>query len=137
VIADNPIVGDHTSVSVWLRSICDDFLLGRDTSATTYEELVSFYKDTICAESNNFVNLNLEGYHCIQGFFLLINLRADKLVVQDDDVHRANSGRVLETWEASTLTYKKLDPDLIQVCTKVAPNEMEGIQVLWRVAIDC
>ena len=127
VIAANPIVSDHTTVSVWLRTICDDFLLGRDTSPTSFEELVSFYRETICAEENTFANLNLEGYYCIQSFFLLINLRADKLVVQDDDVHKANSGRVLEKWEASALTHKKVDPELVQVCAKVAPNEMDGI----------
>lgn len=32
--------------------------------------------------------------------------------------------------------YRKLDPDLISVCAKVAPNEMKGINVLWKIAID-
>ena len=80
--------------------------------------------------------MNLEGYYCIQGFFLLINLRAGKLVVQDDDVMKANSNS-LKKWETSAVQYRKIDPDLIQVCAKVAPNEMEGIRVLWKIAIDC
>ena len=46
-----------------------------------YEDLLSFFRETICADGNNFALLTLEGYHCIQGFFLLINLRADKLVI--------------------------------------------------------
>ena len=72
---------DHKIVSVWLKTVCDDFMLGRDTSMINYDDLLNFFKETICAESNSFSQLTLEGYHCIQGFFLLINLRADKLVV--------------------------------------------------------
>jgi hypothetical protein len=102
VIDKNPITSDHKSLSAWLQTICDDFLLGRDTSSISYDDLVSFFTQTICAESNNFENLNLEGYHCIQGFFLLINLRADKLFVQDDDVAKANSSS-LKKWESQSV----------------------------------
>ena len=81
VINENAIKSDHKIVSFWLQTICDDFLLGRDTSTIRYEDLVAFFTSTICSETNNFTNLTIEGYHCIQGFFLLINLRANKLVV--------------------------------------------------------
>lgn len=132
MITNNPITEDHKIVSAWLQTICDDFLLGRDTSMLKYEDLNSFFRGTVCAESNSFVNLQLEGYHCIQGFFILVNLRADKLVVQDDDVAKAASGI-----KTGMYNQRKLEPDLIQVCAKVAPNEMEGIRVLWKIAIDC
>ena len=56
--------------------------------------------------------------------------------MQDDDVMKANSNS-LKKWETSAVQYRKIDPDLIQVCAKVAPNEMEGIRVLWKIAIDC
>ena len=39
--------------------------------------------------------------------------------------------------EEITVKNKRIDPDVIQVCAKVAPNEMDGIQVLWKIAIDC
>ena len=83
---------DHITVSDWLRAICDDFMLGRNQNTTFFDNIKSFYMDTICGENNNFSNLNVEGYHCIQGFFILINLRANKLVVQDDDVIKVNAG---------------------------------------------
>ena len=97
-----------------------------------YEDLDRFFRGTVCAKDVSFANLQLEGYHCIQGFFILVNLRADKLVVQDDDVANAAAGLVTNNY-----SQRKLDPDLIQVCAKVAPNEMEGIRVLWKIAIDC
>ena len=75
------MLSDHVTVSNWLRGICDDFLLGRNKNSTSFDNLKSFYVDTICAENNNFANLNVQGYQCIQSFFLLVNLRADKLVV--------------------------------------------------------
>ena len=112
------MVNDHITVSDWLRGICDDFMLGRNQNASSYNNLKSFYMDTICGENNDFTSLNVEGYHCIQGFFLLINLRADKLVIQDDDVSRINSGGSPNlAWNG-----RKLDPEQIQVCAKVAPN---------------
>ena len=43
VILSNPITDDHKVVSAWLQTICDDFLLGRDTSSIKYEDLVSFF----------------------------------------------------------------------------------------------
>ena len=82
VILDNPMTQDHVLVSNWVRTICDDFMLGKNTKTTTIDDLKNFYQNTICSEANSsFVDLNIEGYHCIQGFFLLMNLRADKLLV--------------------------------------------------------
>lgn len=46
-----------------------------------YDDLSNFFHETICAETTDFKNINLEGYHCIQMFFLLVNLRAGKLVI--------------------------------------------------------
>ena len=54
VIVDNPIVEDHKIVSGWLQVVCDDFMLGRDTSMINYDDLLNFFKETICAESNSF-----------------------------------------------------------------------------------
>lgn len=54
VISTNPITSDHKSLSAWLQTICDDFLLGRDTSSISFDDLVTFFSLTICAESNNF-----------------------------------------------------------------------------------
>ena len=81
--------------------------------------------------------MSLEGYHCIQGFFVLVNLKADKLVVLDDDVARKQAGADLTKAEEMSIDRKKIDPDVIQVCAKVAPNLMDGIQALWKIAIDC
>ena len=78
-----------------------------------YEDLAAFFRETIGADDNSFVHLNLEGYHCIQGFFLLVNLRADKLVVQDDDVARAAAGAAAKSWETAAIQHRKLDPDAI------------------------
>ena len=134
VVQGNPMLRDHITVSDWLRAICDDFMLGRNQNTTFFDNIKSFYMDTICGENNNFANLNVEGYHCIQGFFILINLRANKLVVQDDDVIKVNAGGSVKntSWQG-----RKLDPAQIQVSSNVPPNEMEGIGVLWTIAIDC
>ena len=67
-------------------------MLGRDTSMIVYEDLLNLFKDTVCAESNDFASLTLDGYHCIQGFFLLANLKAEKLVLLDDDVAKVQAG---------------------------------------------
>lgn len=108
------MIQDHVLVSNWMRTICDDFMLGKNTKTTTIDDLTSFYQNTICSEANSsFVDLNIEGYHCIQGFFLLMNLRADKLLVQDDDVSKANSGKSLSGTTSTWNTYKNLDHETI------------------------
>ena len=91
-IVENPILEDHKTISVWLQTICDDFMLGRNTSIISFEDLQSFFRQTVCNESNSYEKLTLEGYHCIQGFFLLVNLKAAKLVILDDLVAKTLAG---------------------------------------------
>ena len=136
VIICNPIASDHKVLADWLKVICDDFLLGRNTGTIAYDDLLAFFTSTICSTENSYSNLNLEGYYCIQGFFLLLNLRAQKLMALDDDITKAMAGP-LKHWEITSVQYRKIDPDLIAVTACVAPNEMEGIEVLWKIAIDC
>ena len=59
------------------------------------------------------------------------------MVVLDDDVARKQAGAELTKFENTNIERKKIDPDVIQVCAKVAPNLMDGIQALWKIAIDC
>ena len=63
-----------------------------------YEDIKNFFAETICGVNSDFSGMNLEGYHCIQMFFLLVNLKAEKLVIQDDDVAMAASGVERAKW---------------------------------------
>lgn len=137
VIVKNVIVSDHKKVSNWLQDLSVDFIFRRDNGSIPYDDLVRFYKHTICADSNNFAKINTEGFNCIQMFFILINLRQDKLLVLDDDVCRANGGLDLKDYQKQQFAYKKISPTDVEVCAKVGPNEMDGINVLWKIAIDC
>ena len=69
---DNPLVKDHQQFYVWLRKVSEDVL--KDGKAICdQDQLIAFFREKIGSERADFTNLNLEGYYCIQAFFVLIN----------------------------------------------------------------
>ena len=96
LITNNPAFGDHQIVYKWLRGIIDDCLKNK-LGLIDELELIDFFKTKIADESDEaqFKNLSMEGYYCIQSFFLLINLKSCKLYIlgdEEQDVPRKTEG---------------------------------------------
>lgn len=70
----------------WLRGIIDDCLKNH-LNLVDEQELIDFFKTKIADDSDDiqFKNLSIEGYYCIQSFFLLINLNNRKLYILGDE----------------------------------------------------
>jgi hypothetical protein len=163
-----------------LRGIIDDCLKNH-LNLVDEQELIDFFKTKIADDSDDsqFKNLSIEGYYCIQSFFLLINLNNRKLYIlgdEEQDVpNKAKANDMSEgtkaeftqnasqsftsfsnTTGAKTISYSfnknasttpvaltgaggatLTDSELLDVVIRAAPNELEGITVLWRIAIDC
>ena len=140
------------------------------------QDLISFFQEKINSGDTDFSNLSLEGYYCIQSFFVLINKRAGSLIVLGEEsipVNRTtelagtsagyaaqatgaftafssetgatrksysfNSGAAVATSDTQTDGAKRtasMDPELLDVMARVPPSEMEGINGLWKIAID-
>lgn len=132
-VTENPIQGDHSMVATWMRGFADDTMFGRPCPVEL-EVLERFFKSVFCGEDQLAVaHLSAEGYRCVQSYFMLSNLLADKLIVQDNDVKWADLGRN-QGYQASI--NKTLPHDTIRTTSKVAASEMEGIAALWRIAIE-
>jgi hypothetical protein len=86
LISNNPMFGDHQIVYKWLRGIIDDCLKNR-LGLIDESELIEFFKAKIADENDDsqFKNLSIEGYYCIQSFFLLINMKNRKLYILGDE----------------------------------------------------
>jgi len=78
------LTADHQILYNWLRKACDEVYQAR-SNLVDLEDLIGFFKDKISSDDSNFQNLSIEGYYCIQSFFILMNQRAKKLILLGDD----------------------------------------------------
>ena len=85
VIEDNQLSSDQKQVYTWFNDIAKD-VLKEGLMLVDENVLIDFFKQKINSEESNFVNLSIEGYHCIQSFFVLINKRADKIVILGEEI---------------------------------------------------
>ena len=76
-----------------MRSFSDDILLGRSQCPTDLEELVRFFRESLCSDQLRLADISIEGYNCVQSFFLLSNLLIETIIVKDNDVKKSNLGR--------------------------------------------
>ena len=93
LLTQNPILSDHAVAATWMRSFADDLMLGRSSCPTNLEELVRFYRESLCADGASYVDISVEGYSCVQSYFLLSNLLQENIIINDHDVKKADLGR--------------------------------------------
>ena len=62
------------------------FLKGSTFQLAAMDELVDFFNTTINAEDTKFSDLEVEGYQCIQSFFIMINKGEDKIEIVEDEI---------------------------------------------------
>ena len=170
----NPLIKDHQAFYVWLRKMSEEVIKDR-LGLMDEQDLISFFQEKINSGETDFSNLSLEGYYCIQSFFVLINKRAGSLIVLGEEsvpvnrtagqagtsagfaqsADQAFTAYSSETG-ASTKSYSwnkgtavssdtqtdgakrtaSMDPELLDVMARVPPSEMEGVNGLWKIAID-
>ena len=74
-----------------LKKFIDEILISEDNNVVEIEDLCQFYRETIAPGHSDYTNLELEGFVCIQAFFVLINSRAGRLTILNDANSKANS----------------------------------------------
>ena len=88
----SPIDQDRKQIYQWLREVCDTFLGEREkqgegdikkgATIVTLEDLMAFYRNKMLRSDDDdaYMDLSLEGFHCIQSFFVLLNGLSGKLI---------------------------------------------------------
>ena len=67
-----------------LKDFVDVAFSTEDNSVVSMDDLFSFYRECIAEGLSDFTTLSLEGFVCIQSFFVLINSRAGKIRTMHD-----------------------------------------------------
>ena len=63
----------------WLKEVCD--LHSQYCAVVDLSDLISFFSDQILKEQTKVFNtISLEGFNCIQSFFILLNESSKKLL---------------------------------------------------------
>lgn len=115
----SPIDQDRKQIYEWLREVCDHFLSeqqkhGLDESKSgqslvTLRDLMAFYKEKMLRsdEEDVYKDLSLEGFHCIQSFFVLLNGISGKLIRITEDYGRYKGKHLVEQKSDSKGTAKE------------------------------
>lgn len=69
-----------------LKKFVDEILISEENRVITLEDLCSFYRETLASGDSDYTNLELEGFICIQAFFVLINSREGRIKILNDNV---------------------------------------------------
>ena len=99
LLASSPVENDRKQIYQWLREVCDSIARARNdrgSTVITTEELIQFYQKSLAVErevEDEYKLLSIEGFHCIQSFFVLINELEGKLtrVSSDSGVYQAGA----------------------------------------------
>jgi len=110
------------------------------------ESLIEFFRYHLRPESKAFEALTLEGFYCVQSFILLSNelskklLRTDEMFQQDQfqkfTSYSNVTGGVYSSYSFNNQQTATSDPDNPQFHILVDPREIEGLEKLWKIAID-
>ena len=94
LVVKSAVEHDKKIVYGWLRGLCDKFQHSESTAEMSasrivmIDDLLAFFRKSIVNEKDQSLlqDLSLEGFHCVQSFFILINSLAGKLrrVTEDD-----------------------------------------------------
>ena len=98
------------------------------------QDLVVFFTQKMNPSQSFFGSLSLEGYYCIQTFFILMNKRARRLILLEDKAapkftsYSSENGPNYNSnlnFGAGSDSFS--DPGAVEVMVKSEPNEMDGI----------
>lgn len=112
----SPLDSDKNFIYQWLREVCDTFLRERekkgiqdahkDSSIVTLDNLMAFYKDKMLRDDEEEVykDLTVEGFHCIQSFFVLLNGITGKIIRITESYGQYKGKHLIPKPEVTTTT---------------------------------
>ena len=111
----SPLDSDKILIYQWLREVCDIFLGEREKkgsqetnkgqSIVTLDDLMAFFKEKMLKDDEEecFQDLTIEGFHCIQSFFVLLNGITGK-IIRITESHGQYKGKHLKPKPETTST---------------------------------
>lgn len=100
--------------------------------------LEHFFSEYLISPDNKYATLESEGFNLIKTLFKLINEKAHKLQILNSQQARKEHGTVSSAC-GSTLTSTTYGSgaNTKEFITYVHPDEMKGIEVLWKIVVEC
>lgn len=77
LVVKSPMQNDHEMFYMWLRDVCD--IHATYNCIIELDELIEFFREKMSTRSKVFQSLTIEGFNCIQSFFILLNESSKKL----------------------------------------------------------
>ena len=102
LVENNKVKFDKKQLFSMLKDFISVAISNEENNVISLEDLCSFYRDNIANGLSDFTTLEMEGYVCIQGFFVLINSGEGRLKLLDDSSASNKPKSILKSGAAST-----------------------------------
>ena len=153
LVVRSKIPSDEETLYRWLKESCE--AQGKSTSIWNLDELGEFFNDKLASGENDFSTLSLDGFSCIQSYFLMINEKENK--VQRLAPTKSSSGsssytdRMMTGFSSITgpvygdfsfmKQNRKTSGDKAEeegtFKIYVFPSQLNGIETMWNIALNC
>lgn len=133
---------DEEALYNWLKESCEE-----NASATLsiwdLQEIGEFFNDKFTKGDNDFANLSLDGFHCIQSYFLMCNEKngsLKKLLSKKPQGNRqitgiSSSGVI--TYSSYAFNRGKKDEEPVpkgpELIIYKNPSDLEGLDTIWNI----
>jgi hypothetical protein len=148
LVDESEISFDEEALFKWLKESCE-------TTAGTnqvwqLEDIGAIFNERFSKGSGEMSSLTLDGFYCIQSYFLLANETSEKLLrIAKSKVTTTHSSNLTSFSNStgahfSTFSFNRSKPkqeekkdDETHFQTLVAPKDLDGITNIWKIAVEC
>ena len=144
LVDESKIDYDEAALFKWLKESCEK------SSGTTVvwelEDIGAIFNERLGKGTGEMTSLTLDGFYCMQSYFLLANETAERLeriakpkVVPTYTSYGSHFGPGFSTFSFSkTKKQKKEEPvEEVNFMVLTEPKNLEGVTNMWKIAIEC
>lgn len=95
-----------------------------DEYVSSIADLIDFFSQVVCAEDNDFVQLQMEGFFMIEKLLIFVNKELGN-IAELETVRRRRNDNYNSYYEEQTL-----------FCVKTLPEQIIGSTVLWKIVLE-
>jgi hypothetical protein len=147
LVDESTISYDEEALFKWLKESCEGT---SSQNVWELEDIGSIFNERFSKGTGEMGSLTLDGFYCIQSYFLLANETAEKLKRYIKPRTNASSssnaatgfsnstGAAYSSFSFSKLRKKSEDAEPEQTFrVYVEPKDLDGINNIWKIAVEC
>ena len=144
LVDESKIAYDEEALFKWLKESCES--VEGKSQVWELEDIGAIFNERLGSGTGEMSSLTLDGFYCIQSFFLLTNETSEKLlrIAKPRVTSSVTSFGNTSVSQFASFSFNKLrkpkqeevssDPIFRVFCE---PKDLEGVANIWKIAIEC